>query len=48
MAVQERLYTAQELWERSHQGGEAKVGAGEIVEMAPTLGGCMVTMELAG
>jgi len=51
MAVQERLHTAQELWVRSHQGGESarlELVRGEIVEMAPT-GGLhgLVTMELS-
>lgn len=50
MAVQERLYTAQELWERLHQGGEnqrLELVQGEIVEIAPTGGQHgLVTMEL--
>jgi len=51
MAVEEQLYTAQDLWVLSHAGGEAKrleLAGGEIVEMAPT-GGLhgLVTMELS-
>lgn len=50
MTVQERLYTAQELWELSHTGDDAQrleLVRGEIIEMAPT-GGLhgLVTMEL--
>lgn len=41
MAVQQRLYTVQDLWERSHEGGESnrlELVSGEIIEMAPTGG----------
>lgn len=51
MAVRGRLYTAQDLWTRSHQGGEIarlELVRGQIVERTPT-GGLhgLVTMELS-
>lgn len=41
MIAQKRLYTAGDLWTRSHQGGESvclELVQGEIVAMAPTGG----------
>jgi Uma2 family endonuclease len=41
MAVETRLYTADDVWELSHQGGDPKrleLMRGEIIEMTPTGG----------